>query len=203
MISTDKIKAINDLDLEPIKVKLMHRESGEGWTLDKANAVEAEYRRFLILMKLYPSAAASPQFDVDIFWHYHILDTLKYAIDCQTIYGYFLHHFPYLGLRGEDDETAHQQHGEQMKRLYETTFGQDYGSAAAAWSMSPPAVHGTDVVASAWSMSPPAGGGDVVTSAWSMSPPQTAAADAVQGAWSMSPPSDGADLRRPRLSLVA
>lgn len=187
MISTDKINAITDLDLDPVKVKLMHRESGEGWTLEKANAVESEYRRFLILMKLYPSAAASPQFDVDIFWHYHILDTLKYAIDCQAIYGYFLHHFPYLGLRGEDDETAHQQHGEQMKRLYETTFGEEYGSAAAAWSMSPPASAATDGVASAWSMSPP----------------QTVAADALRGAWSMSPPAGTTDLSRPRLPIAA
>ena len=187
MISTDTIKAIADLDLEPIKVKLMHRESGEGWTLEKANLVEAEYRRFLVLMKLYPSAAASPQFDVDLFWHYHILDTLKYAIDCQAVFGYFLHHFPYLGLRGDDDETAHQRHGEQMKRLYESTFGEDYGLAASAWSMSPPSNAGEDVVASAWSMSPPQG----------------ATAEAVHSAWSMSPPSAITDLRRPRLSVVA
>jgi putative oxidoreductase len=31
----------------------MHKESGEGWTLERANAVEFEYRRFLILMKKF------------------------------------------------------------------------------------------------------------------------------------------------------
>ncbi|MET3130888.1 hypothetical protein AAKU55_001146 [Oxalobacteraceae bacterium GrIS 1.11] len=123
MISNDTIA---NLDLDAIKVKLMHRESGEGWSLEYANAMEFEYRRFLILMKQFPGEQTAPLFDVDIFWHYHILDTLKYAADCEAIFGYFLHHFPYIGLRGEADEEAHRRVGERMKQLYEQTFGEDY-----------------------------------------------------------------------------
>jgi hypothetical protein len=117
---------IASLDLDPIKVKLMHRESGEGWSLDQANAVEFEYRRFLYLMKKFPNEQAAPDFNVDIFWHYHILDTIKYAQDCRAVFGYFLHHFPYIGLRGEDDLVAHYRVGERMRELYEETFGEDY-----------------------------------------------------------------------------
>lgn len=136
MDTNERFKAIKELDLDAIKVKLMHEESGEGWSLEKANAVEFEYRRFLILMKQFPQEETAPLMDVDTFWHYHILDTMKYAQDCQQIFGYFLHHFPYLGLRGEDDEAAHQRVGERMKQLYEQTFGEDYlrpgrGEAAA------------------------------------------------------------------------
>ncbi len=118
--------AIAALDLEPIKVKLMHEESGEGWTLERANAVEFEYRRFLFLMKKFPNEQTAPLVDVDTFWHYHILDTMKYAVDCDAVFGHFLHHFPYIGLRGEDDEAAHIRVGERMKELYEETFGVDY-----------------------------------------------------------------------------
>ena len=46
MNANDLFKAVMQLDLEPIKMKLMHVESGEGWSLDKANAMEKEYRRF-------------------------------------------------------------------------------------------------------------------------------------------------------------
>ena len=141
MTTHDDFTAIAQLDLDPIKVKLMHKESGEGWSLEQANAIEFEYRRFLILMKKYPTEQTAPLFDVDIFWHYHILDTQKYAIDCDTVFGYFLHHFPYIGLRGEDDEAAHIRVGQRMKQLYETTFGEDYlrgateaAAPAAAWS---------------------------------------------------------------------
>ena len=127
-------KAIAELNLDAIKVKLMHRESGEGWSLEKANAVEFEYRRFLILMKQFPEEETAPLMDVDTFWHYHILDTLKYAADCQQVFGYFLHHFPYIGLRGEDDAAAHERVGERMKQLYEQTFGEDYIRAETAYS---------------------------------------------------------------------
>lgn len=133
MISAESFQAIADLDLEPIKVKLMHEESGEGWTLEKADAVEFEYRRFLYLMKTFPHEQTAPLFDVDTFWHYHILDTMKYAVDCQAVFGYFLHHFPYIGLRGEDDAAVHQRVGERMKQLYEATFGEDYQRAASAY----------------------------------------------------------------------
>ncbi len=121
-----EMEAIAALDLEPIKVKLMHQESGEGWSLERANAVEFEYRRFLFLMKKYPNEQTAPLVDVDTFWHYHILDTMKYAADCEAVFGYFLHHFPYIGLRGEDDEAAHQRVGRRMQELYEATFGEDY-----------------------------------------------------------------------------
>jgi hypothetical protein len=127
--------AIDRLDLDPIKVKLMHDESGEGWSLERADAVEKEYRRFLYLMKKHPGEQAAPLMDVDTFWHYHILDTLKYAVDCEAVFGYFLHHFPYIGLRGAEDEAVHHAMGERMKDLYEETFGEAYLRAdATAWS---------------------------------------------------------------------
>jgi hypothetical protein len=130
MISHDSFQAIADLDLEPIKVKLMHAESGEGWSLEQVNAVEFEYRRFLYLMKSFPHEQTAPLMDVDIFWHYHILDTMKYAADCEAVFGYFLHHFPYIGLRGEDDEQVHHRVGERMRELYEATFGDSYDRSA-------------------------------------------------------------------------
>lgn len=114
------------LDLDPIKIKLMHQESGEGWSRDYADAVEFEYRRFLYLMKKYPDEQAAPLFDVDVFWHYHILDTMKYAVDCEAVFGYFLHHFPYVGLRGEQDLELHDRVGERMRELYEQTYGEEY-----------------------------------------------------------------------------
>jgi hypothetical protein len=130
-MNAQEMHAIAVLDLEPIKVKLMHEESGEGWSLERANAVEFEYRRFLYLMKQYPHEQTAPLVDVDTFWHYHILDTMKYAADCDAVFGHFLHHFPYIGLRGENDEAAHIRVGLRMKELYEATFGEDYVRAAA------------------------------------------------------------------------
>jgi hypothetical protein len=185
MISHTDFDSIAELDLDPIKVKLMHKESGEGWSLEKANAVEFEYRRFLQLMKMYPAEQTAPLFDVDTFWHYHILDTMKYAADCENVFGYFLHHFPYIGLRGEDDEAAHQHAGSRMQELYEATFGEAYirghGRDTTAWSgaADPQAVAWSGAaVKTAWS-------GAAVKTAWSGAAVKTAwSGAAVKAAWS-------------------
>ncbi|SDC76271.1 hypothetical protein SAMN05428966_102282 [Massilia sp. PDC64] len=131
MNTNDLFKAVMQLDLEPIKMKLMHVASGEGWSLEKANAVEKEYRRFLCLMKMYPDEDTAPLVDVDTFWHYHILDTMKYAADCEQAFGYFLHHYPYVGMGGEDDEQFRLDSGDRMRELYEATFGETYPGAIA------------------------------------------------------------------------
>ena len=117
--------AIAALDLEPIKIKLRHH-SGEGWSEARANAIEKEYRRFLILQHIYQGEASSPTADVDTFWHYHILDTVKYAADCKQAFGYFMHHYPYVGLLEGDEEGVVDATGNRTRELYEATFGEAY-----------------------------------------------------------------------------
>lgn len=101
--SLDEVQAaIRSLDLDPIKIKLMDRE-GERWTREYADEVEVWYRRFLFLNAKYRNQPIVVTKPIDTFWHYHILDTMKYAADCQAVFGFFLHHFPYFGMRGDDD----------------------------------------------------------------------------------------------------
>ncbi len=151
MNSNNDFEVIAALDLNPIKVKLMHKESGEGWSLERANATEIEYRRFLYLMKAFPNEETAPLVDVDTFWHYHILDTMKYASDCEQAFGYFLHHYPYIGLRGEDDIAVQQQAGQRMRELYESTFGEPYVKEVdAAWCGRAPVSAIAAAVRTAW-----------------------------------------------------
>ena len=192
MINQEEFAAIAALDLDPIKVKLMHEASGEGWSLEKANAVEAEYRRFLILMKKFPEEQTAPLFDVDTFWHYHILDTLKYAQDCEQVFGYFLHHFPYIGLRGQ-----------RMQELYEETFGEPYLRGQAAWSGVAAKTAWSGVAAqSAWSGAPReakvawSGAAKDAKVAWS-------GAASAQSAWSGIASADQFYSVRPSLSQAA
>ncbi|MEO7494645.1 MAG: glycine-rich domain-containing protein-like [Massilia sp.] len=117
---------IAELDLTPIKKKLMHVPSGEGWSVDYTEQVEKQYRRFLFLMRKYPKEHTAPLVDVDIFWHYHILDTMKYASDCERVFGYFLHHHPYNGMGDEADSTAHRHSAQRMQQLYEMEFDEPY-----------------------------------------------------------------------------
>lgn len=114
---------MDKMDLEPIMVKLMDKEEGLGWSLEKVQQIANEYRNFLILCKENPDMPIVPAADVDDFWHFHILDTFNYQEDCQNYFGYFLHHFPYFGMRGEQDEANLAKAWADTCTLYESRFG--------------------------------------------------------------------------------
>lgn len=117
------VDAIFALDLDPIKFKLMDKKEGHGWSRAQADQAELEYKRFLVLLAKYPDEVIAPDTTVDKFWHGHILDTMKYAEDCQNVFGYFLHHFPYFGLRDKEDAANLTKAAQTMRRLYEQEFG--------------------------------------------------------------------------------
>ncbi len=104
------------LDLEAVHYKTCRTE---GWSLAKTDAVELGYRAFLQDVRNNPgSNEIAPSRDTDCFWHHHILDTTKYMRDCQTLFGFYLHHFPYSGVFGGDDaEAQHRRFAASQERL--------------------------------------------------------------------------------------
>lgn len=90
------IVAIQGLDLESVKLRVMDPELGEGWTKEYADGIEVAYKNYLVMLTKYPDDIEDILIskDVDEFWHAHILHTKKYADDCQKIFGNFLHHDP-------------------------------------------------------------------------------------------------------------
>lgn len=128
--SDEMTAAIFALDLDPIKFKLMDKKEGQGWTREQVDRLELEYRRFLALVAKFPDEVIAPDTDVDKFWHGHILDTMKYAQDCQHVFGYFLHHFPYFGMRDDEDASTLADAAANTRRLYEQEFGAAASTAA-------------------------------------------------------------------------
>lgn len=118
------VAAIDALDLEPIKFKLMDAEEGQGWSREYVETMAVAYKRFLTLLVTHPETQIAPSKDIDKFWHGHILDTMKYAEDCAKVFGHFLHHFPYFGMRGEEDAKNLGAAGDNMHALYEREFGE-------------------------------------------------------------------------------
>ncbi len=131
---------IESLDLEPIKFKIGHKEDGFGWTSEHTDRIELAYRRFLVLLAKYPELQIAPTRDIDAFWHAHILDTRKYAADCERVFGGFVHHYPYLGLLGDRDKA--EQAANALYGLFVSEFGEEVPSnargAAAAWCAGEP-----------------------------------------------------------------
>ena len=114
----------NNLDLEPIKFSLTQREDGPNWSLNKAETLEVWYRRFLYLSSIYNNKVIVPSKDIDMFWHTHILDTQKYMLDCENLFGRYIHHFPYFGMRGEKDRRHLEKAFCETEKLFLLHFGE-------------------------------------------------------------------------------
>ena len=118
------IKKLISLDWGPIAFKLTHPE-GEGLTPRQAGVAIAKYMAFLLLIYLYPQAKIVPTREIDLVWHHHVLDTSKYAEDCQELFGRFVHHYPYFGLRDESDRCNLEVAFAETQVLFKECLGMD------------------------------------------------------------------------------
>lgn len=115
--------SIAALDFSRMRQKLLDPEEGSGLSPDQLDLAEQEYRRFLTLHLLHPTLALVPNRLVDLFWHAHILDTQRYASDCQQLFGYVLHHDPYVGIDGPASRQELAALFSVTRAYYEAHFG--------------------------------------------------------------------------------
>lgn len=116
------------LDLYAVQTRLQHKDHGSGWSPERAAAAVLGYRRFLHLI-LQGHTSLVPSRDIDEVWHQHILDTRAYASDCESVFGRFIHHFPYLGLRDDADREVLRTKFASSTALYESIWHEPYGDA--------------------------------------------------------------------------
>ena len=116
------LERVARLDFSMLKRKLGDEK---GWSAEYQNEVEDLYRRFLALNIVYRDRKICPTGPVDEFWHAHILDTRAYARDCQELFGEYLHHFPYFGMRGPADRADLTAAFDQSRALFIRHFGID------------------------------------------------------------------------------
>ena len=116
------IARVAKLDFSMLKQKLGQEK---GWSPEYQEEVESLYRRYLALNIVYPDRKICPTGPIDEFWHAHILDTQAYERDCDYLFGHFLHHFPYFGMRGPEDYAALQAAFDDSRDLFIRHFGID------------------------------------------------------------------------------
>ncbi len=101
--------------------------------------------------------------DLDQFWHQHILDTPKYAADCNRLFGRMIHHNPHV-VRGSDQESYAVL---KTQRLYARTLARHHTASASMgvpWRVAAPAlppIAAVHAIAVTWA----AGAAIVVTAA--------------------------------------
>lgn len=114
---------VSSLDFRQLRAKLSDPVEGEGLDSAQLDLAEREYRRFLTLHLMHPTVSLVPNRLVDLFWHAHILDTAGYQRDCDRIFGYLLHHDPYLGMDGPASHHELERMFSATLMLYEAHFG--------------------------------------------------------------------------------
>lgn len=123
---SDLDEAVAALDLSPIKETLKRPDGECQWSSEQVEIAELWYKRFLHLKKRYPHRRLVPRKFIDEFWHTHILDTQKYAQDCECVLGSFLHHYPYFGINGTADAAHWNDTIAETNELFMREFGETY-----------------------------------------------------------------------------
>ncbi|MEC5208748.1 hypothetical protein QF022_003704 [Vogesella perlucida] len=117
------LKIVRTWDFTLTKKKLL--EPGyAGWSQERADAAEQGYKRYLAITKALNGYQPVPNGDIDRFWHEHILDTRRYAKDCDQIFGTFLHHHPYFGMKGAQDNEAWKAASQFSNNVWREAFGE-------------------------------------------------------------------------------
>jgi len=98
-------RAIARLDLVKIDAKAMKLYR---WGRPRVDAADDWYRKFLWLCYMHGSPLAAIGKDADDLWHMHILDTPKYARDCDKIFGTYLSHQPIYGRPTVNDRKVYK-----------------------------------------------------------------------------------------------
>ena len=119
----EALRRLERIDFQGVRLKLADPIEGLGWPEDTIDEAESRYRQFLALTHAYPDRTIVPTTFVDVFWHQHILDTRAYAADTVAVFGFFLHHFPYLGMRGKADQEQLARSFEDSNELWALHFG--------------------------------------------------------------------------------
>jgi hypothetical protein len=122
-VPTNLPATVAALDFTAIKRKLLDPSERNGFCAEQVALAELEYRRFLALCVWHPDAELVPSRLVDDFWHPHILDTMAYVRDCESIFGGYLHHYPYMGMGSPKAIRELENAFQKTKALYEEYFG--------------------------------------------------------------------------------
>ncbi|MFS2161666.1 hypothetical protein ACCD10_30635 [Pseudomonas sp. Pseusp122] len=123
----EAVAHINNIDFSLIQKKLCSKDKllCRTWSSVEAEIGIQYYKNFLFLNKKYLGEfpVLPPMLEVDEVWHHHILDTRQYMKDCENIFGYYFHHYPYFGTRNLSDKENLDIAFELVQNLHEIEFG--------------------------------------------------------------------------------
>jgi len=116
------VKSVLNRDLQKRKFVEVY-----GWDKDVVEDMYDSYIKFLALIKTVKDfnldVPIIPNRYIDEFWHNHILDTYQYFADCEEIFGEYLHHYPYFGMRNKQDREEWFETAKLVQNIWQECYG--------------------------------------------------------------------------------
>jgi hypothetical protein len=120
-MALDYANQIDFTDLKKYKITFPTEKDGLGWSDEKADKVEALYKRWLYLKRKFKDDEVPPTDDIGMFWQCHVLDTMSYYRDTAAIIGVYLHYSTYTNWKRRGDFSALNI----TRSKYRDVFGED------------------------------------------------------------------------------
>lgn len=105
-----------------LAIQKLIESSPERWDLVSTKKAVLDYQRYMAVTKALGGIQLVPNGDIDEIWHMHILDTRAYMRDCDTLFGEYLHHYPYFGMLGEENKRQWLDVQAQSEQLWQRLF---------------------------------------------------------------------------------
>ncbi len=113
---------IANLNLDQIIGKVAHDEN---LSIDEVREIAQQYKQFIYLAGVYGGVVPTKR--IDMLWHAHILDTMKYDTFCQEVFNRKIHHCPGYSnqsfARCSADSGDDRKFEERTKELFMNHFG--------------------------------------------------------------------------------
>lgn len=109
------------VNFEMIDRKLQS-ENPTRWTIERISSAKENYIFFLAFTKIMKDVPIVPSVDLDDYWHAHILDTRAYLKDTILIFGEYLHHNPYFGMAGKEEEEDWKRAATESEQIWNAIF---------------------------------------------------------------------------------
>lgn len=107
-----------------LAIQKLVESNPEQWNLVRAKKAVLDYQRYMAVTKALGGVQLVPNGDIDEIWHMHILDTRAYMQDCDTLFGEYLHHYPYFGMLDEENQQQWLDVQAQSEQLWQHLFSE-------------------------------------------------------------------------------
>lgn len=113
------------LSVDLVAFALRSEDTPAGQTRESLTHAQVRYEKFLCLCAKNPDRSLAPTRDIDMMWHFHMLNPRSYVNDCFKLFGDILDHDGGFGSTPEEEPELRRVF-EETAQLWRQEFNEEY-----------------------------------------------------------------------------